>query len=68
MEVYKIIYSYEVFRKIGEGEQVYVLDRQSKSVALINDMSVREAISIMNGDTQRYEFWISEKAEETVDE
>lgn len=63
---YKTIYSFEVFGKVNEGYQVFVLDRQNKSVALINDMDVQSAVKIVNAQNKasRYEFWICEESEE----
>ena len=63
---YKTIYSFEVFGKVNEGYQVFVLDRQNKSVALINDMDVRSAVKIVNAENKasRYEFWICKESEE----
>lgn len=59
---YKTIYSFEVFNTVNEGKQVFVLDRQNKSVALINDMDVQSAVKIVNAENKasRYEFWICE--------
>ena len=70
MGTYNTIYSFEVFGRIKEGEQVFVLDRQNKSVALINDMDVTSAVSIVNADnrSKRYEFWVCEESEEAVNE
>lgn len=61
---YKIIYSFEVFDKIGEGKQVYVLDRQNKSVTLINEMDANSAVKIVYTEkSNRFEFWIEETTE-----
>ena len=66
MAIYNTIYSFEVFDKINEGKNVFVTDRQNRSVALINDMDVESAVRVVNAEnrTRRYEFWI-EGAEET---
>ena len=63
---YKTIYNFEVCDKIAAGANVWVTDRQNKSVALLNDMDAQSAIQIVNekDKARRYEFWI-ESAEET---
>ena len=70
MAIYNSIYSFEVFGRIKDGEQVFVLARQNKSVALVNDMDVNSAVSIVNADnkSKRYEFWVCEESEEAVNE
>lgn len=69
METYNIIYSFEVFDHINDGKQVYVLDRQNKSVALVNDMDTQSAVKIVNDSkTKRFEFWICEEMEEVKSE
>ena len=44
---------------------MYVLDRQNKSVALLNDMDAQSAVQIANAESKarRYEFWIEEREE-----
>lgn len=63
---YKSIYSFQVFEKISEGNQVYVLDKQNKSVALVNDMDVQSAVRLTKAsdDKKRFDFWICEETEE----
>lgn len=70
MATYKNVYSFEVFEKINAGYDVWVTDRQNKSVALLNDMDAQSAVKIVNADNseRRYEFWISEGAEESENE
>ena len=67
MTTYKIIFPFEVFEKINEGEQVYVLDRQNKSVALLNEMDATSAVKIVNAKSKegRYEFWYTKESEVT---
>lgn len=67
MKTYKTIFTFEVFEKINDGEQVYVLDRQNKSVALLNDMDAQSAVKIVNEKSKegRYEFWYEKESEVT---
>lgn len=66
MMIYKTIYSFEAFKKINEGKQVYVLDRQNKSVALLNEMDAKSAVNIVNSTKgNRFEFWYTEESEES---
>ena len=66
MVIYKSIYRWKVFENINDGKQVFMLDRQNQSVALINDMDVQSAVKIVDGkdNENRYDFWICEEAEE----
>lgn len=70
MVTYKNIYSFDVLGKIKDGNQVYVLDRQNQSVALLNDMDVQSAVKIVNAEnrTGRFDFWIVEEVEEMRNE
>lgn len=60
MKTYKTIYRFEVFEKITNGKNVWVTDRQNKSVALINDMDANSAVKLVNTENRagRYEFWV----------
>lgn len=64
---YNTIYAWKVFDKINEGKQVFMLDRQNQSVALLNDMDTESAVKIVNSEDNenRYQFWICEESEET---
>ena len=65
MATYKEVYKWNVIDEIGKGKQVYMLDRQNQSVALINDMDAQSAIKIVNckDNENRYDFWICEETE-----
>ena len=67
MTTYNTIYSFKVFDKINEGKQVFMLDRQNQSVALLNDMDTESAVKVVNSENNenRYQFWICEESEET---
>ena len=70
MVTYNSIYSFDVFSRIDDGYQVYMLDRQDNSVTLVNDLNAQMAINIVNANNRarRYEFWVCEEREETVNE
>ena len=60
MKIYETIYSWNVFDEIARGKNVYMLDRQNQSVALVNDMDAQSAISVVHSKNtdKRYDFWI----------
>ena len=76
---YRKFYSVCVIDEILDGHTVYVLDRQTKTVEVINDMTVNKMMEVLNSakadTTDRYEFWCevkvtqeTEVTEETEDE
>ena len=63
---YTIICSWQVIEKITERNEVWILDREKKSVILANELTMSEFAQIVSQDqsNERYEFWIEEKGEE----
>lgn len=70
MTTYKTISAWRVLDEIENGKQVFMLDRQNNSVALVNDLNVNSAVKVLNSDDKenRYAFWICEESEETESE
>ena len=66
MLIYERVYKWKVLDEIGGGKQVFMLDRQNQSVALMNDMDAQSAIKIANcvDDENRYDFWSCKESEE----
>lgn len=66
---YRDFGAYWVMDEVKKGERVYVLDRQTKAVEVVNEMTVDKAMAVINSaekDSKRYEFWVEE--EEKKDE
>lgn len=71
MKTFKSIYDFEAFTKMKEGKKVCVCDRQFHSCDTLNELTVDEAIAIINDADEhedRYIFWIEEESEETENE
>ena len=52
------IYSFEVIEAIKQGKVVYCCDKVAAEVGKVNNMTVDEAVTLLNDDCQdRYEFW-----------
>lgn len=65
---YKTIYYFEVYGKIKEGKNVYCLDRESKVIEFLNELTVEDFVSIINNaereeNKSTYEFWVEEAKE-----
>lgn len=57
---YRKFYAVWVIDEIEDGHTVYVLDRQTKKVEAVNEMTVNDAIAVIENakaHTDRYEFW-----------
>ena len=70
---YKIVYPCWVIDEIERGHEVFVLDKSTRSVETVNDMTMRIAIGIIeaaeNSKSGRYEFWyVKTEEEENVEE
>ena len=52
--------------KIKEDKDVYMLDRKNRSVTLVNEMCVCDALEVLEKDTEygRFEFWYEEVSED----
>ena len=58
--MYKEVYKFSVFDEIEKGKTVYCLDRKSKEVYSVNELTVNDAVAILKGaeeEPQRFEFW-----------
>lgn len=59
------IYSFEVIEAIKQGKVVYCCDKVAAEVGKVNNMTVDEAVTLLNDDCQdRYEFWYVEDVAE----
>lgn len=64
---YRDFYACWAMDEVKKGKTVYVLDRQTKTVEVVNEMTVDKAMAVINSaetDFTRYEFWTEEKEEE----
>ena len=71
MKTVKSIYAWEVIIKLKEGKTVCVCDRQFHSCDTVNELTVKEAIAILNDAAEHqdcYDFWIEEESEEVENE
>lgn len=59
MAMYKLVYNFEVLDKLRSGGEVYVLDRESRSVSRMSKLNVIEVVKIIDHDNKdnRYEMW-----------
>ena len=58
--MYKEVHRFLVFDEIKKGKTVYCLDRQTKLVHTVNDLSADDMALILNeadGAPHRFEFW-----------
>lgn len=65
---YITIYSFLVIDEIKEGNTVYCLDKRNVSVHIMNDICMDVALTILKEaeeDSNRFEFWMKEKEEES---
>ena len=63
---YRDFYAFWVIDEVKKGERVYVLDRQTKTVEVVNEMTVDKAAAVINSavvDSNRYAFWCEETEE-----
>ena len=63
---YKNIYNFEVFMYITDGKTVCALDRAEKTTYVVNEMTVCDAMSLINNadkDEDRFAFWVEEEEE-----
>ena len=61
--VYKSIYPFEVLTKIGNGEKVYMVDREDYGVYFVNSAEAEFVVFATDDNTGRYDFWIKEENE-----
>lgn len=68
---YKTVYPCWVIDEVKNGKVVFVLDKQFKRIAVVNEMSLQDVIRVTESEEEnRYAFWHVEetKTEETEDE
>lgn len=69
--VYKTVYPSWVIDEIEKGNEVYVLDRSTRAVECVNEMTLKRAVGIIEAakesKSDRYEFWYAEYAEKEVE-
>lgn len=61
------IYSWKIFDYMKKGTKVFALDRKTRSVSTVNDMTVARAfelVELAKDDLDRFVFWIEIKEEE----
>jgi hypothetical protein len=66
---YREFSAYWVMDEVKKGERVYVLDRQTKTVEVVNEMTVDKAMAVINSaeaDSKRYEFWTEKEETENA--
>ena len=67
---YKKVSAFWVFDEIEKGKEVFVLDRSTRAVESVNDMTVGRAVGLVEdakeSKNDRYEFWYAEFAEKEV--
>lgn len=65
---YTKVYPCWVIDEIESGSEVFVLDKSTRSIATVNDMTVRTALAIIEDagkcENGRYEFWYVKMEEE----
>lgn len=64
---FRDIYSFLAIEEIKDGKTVFVLDKEMKTVEAVNDMTVDEAVSLIQSADNfpgRFEFWVEEEEEE----
>lgn len=58
---YNSVWACNVFDRIKDGKKVFVLDKKKRSVLLVNEMSVSNALAMTRSKEQgRFEFWYVE--------
>lgn len=59
------IYSFEVIEAIKQGKVVYCCDKIAAEVVKVNNLTVDEAVHVLNNDCyERYECWYVEDVAE----
>lgn len=64
---YEDIYSWRIFDYMKKGTKVYALDRKTRTVSTVNDITVSEAfdlVSCAKNESDRFVFWIERTEEE----
>ena len=57
---YPSVYDFNVFKRLEDGVQVYAIDKKEKTVVLLNEITVKELITLMALNEQesgRFEFF-----------
>lgn len=70
---FKEVYDFAVMDEIEDGNTVFVLDKESRTVNVVNEMTVNDAVAVIRdaGRTRdRFEFWYEDNTveEEEVNE
>ena len=58
--MYKDVHKFLLFDEIKNGKTVYCLDRKSREVHTVNELTVNDMVAILKGaeeEPQRFEFW-----------
>jgi hypothetical protein len=61
---YVSVAAYWVIDEIKDGKNVFAFDRQTRSVKLVNEMTVNDSLAMLRNaekDSGRYEFWYEEE-------
>jgi hypothetical protein len=61
---FRSIYPWQAIDDIAEGKKVNVLDKKTKTVFLVNELSVETALRMTESkESGRFEFWYAEEDE-----
>lgn len=66
---FRDVYSFLAIDEVKDGKTVFVLDKEMRTVAVVNDMKVGEAVSLIQSTDNfpgRFEFWVEEEEEVEV--
>lgn len=63
---FETVYQFDVFDKIKAGKTVYMLDKEYRTIDIVNDLPIGNIAPILSkkDEAKRYDFWIERKEEE----
>lgn len=66
MKKYVPIYPFQVLLRLEEGKEVYMLDKEKRTVSRVGDMRVIDFMVATNAgdESERYEFWYESEGED----
>lgn len=68
MKRFREVYAFMAIDEIRDGKTVLLLDREKRTVEIVNDMTVADAVELTSSKDEnrgRFEFWVEEEVEET---
>lgn len=69
--IFEPIYSFQAFSAVEKGETVYVLDRKTKKISNVADLTVGEFVEVLKKaeeERTRFEFWKDTEENENAEE